>query len=261
MNYYILFIFLFLSSILNAQVLLVPHTTVEIREYHEKCRLNGYSCTDQYFINSILNNKSSVFDAFIETLDLYNPSFRANLEYKIGTLLKNEFLDLDQVQLIIQIIQKSNSLENSKNLNAIQKNLENVVISLNKIAENREGSEMVIILKKVLSLEQYLLIQNQAQNLKTTLISPYYMPRSPPEPRKPLLQGDCQRPIYSESITTQESKYVALFSEKCLWFNDNTQSSLTANKGENSYIKPALYTTAGLLLITALTQYKISISF
>ena len=247
---------------LNAQVILVPSKKVALATYLQKCKVEGYQCTQDYYKNKITTQKSEKYEQFVETLDLYSEDYRKTLLIRIKSLL-SEDLNLDQVDLLIKIINRFETIDRNATLSQIKHELKEISLDVQNMFEEKSESETYILFGKFLTKKQYLQIKYKQKYTHTKKITPFTEPQ-PADHIRPvyLIQGECEKYEFSNGLKDrQDLRFTALFETECgLTRAFSGQSSFSDIKWKN-YQKPLIYTAAAAVLVTLLTQYKVDIAF
>lgn len=260
MKDFILFMTLAFSTSLQAQTLLVPHPAVPFETYAAKCHTDGYICTQDYFKQKIFTDKSVAFEQFIESIDLYSENYRKSLFKKVHQLISEEQLSLDQVDLILKIIVKSETFEKNTSLTQIKNELIDLNNDLQNLIEDRTDFEFFILFKKALSKDQYNRIKYKIRFSLVTKITPYLTPGNALLNAAPLVAGFCETAKYN-SVLKDKIHYTPLFESECALSNTLTTSKTNSSFKFKDYQTPLIYTAAGLLLISFFNQYKVDVTF
>jgi hypothetical protein len=256
----IFFAIFILALKLPAQVILVPSKDLPLEAYLQRCKSEGYQCTQDYFKQSMITQKSIAFDQFIETLDLYSQDYRRMLPIKIKTLLNSENLNLEQIDLIIKVITRFETIDRNVVLAQIKNELKELSFDVQNLFEERSDSETYVLFNKFLTKKQYLSLRFKQKYTKTIKITPYTEPINALEIHSnELLKGDCED--YTPSAWLEDLKYTTAFENDCgstQAFADTTQTSSFKWK---DYEKPLIYTTAAIVLIGLLSPYQIEVTY
>lgn len=259
-SYFFMIIILIFGYKSYAQNILVPHPTVDLAEYLIKCKSDGYICTHDYFKKTIIETESEPFNQFMESIDLQNEDYRKSLFLKIKNLLARENLNLDQIQLIVKIINRSDTIQSQNNLIPIKNELIELSNDLSRIFEERSDSEFYILHKVILTRKQYSLLKYKIKYSRVLKVNAYTEPTNSYDSAKSLISGECENARFSNLLTkNNEIKYIPLFSESCT----NTDALTTSKSNFNlvNYKKPIIYTAVGLLLVGFFNQYKVDVKF
>lgn len=260
MKYLILFLTLASTPPLLAQTLLVPHSTVNFEEYNIKCHTDGYLCTQDYFKQVLINEKSIVFEQFIESVDLYQEDYRKNLFAKVQMLISQEVLSLEQIALVIKIISKSETFEINNSLTQIKNELIDLHQDMQNLIEEKSDIESYLLFKRALSKRQYSAMKYKIRFSLVTKITPFTAPNNVLQSATPLITGFCETAEYNP-ILNRSPRYVPLFASECALSEALTTSKTNSQFNFNDYKKPLIYTAAGLLLISFFNQYKVDVTF
>ena len=247
---------------LNAQVILVPSKKIPLETYLKKCKVEGYQCTQDYFKNKITTQKSEKYEQFVENLDLYSEDYRKTLLIRFKTLL-SEDLNLEQVDLLIKIISRFETIDRNIKLSQIKHELKELSSDVQNMFEEKSESETYILFGKFLTKKQYLSIKYKQKYTQSKKITPFTEPQ-PADQIRPvyLIQGECEKYEFSNGLKEhQDLRFTALFETECgLTRAFSGQSSFSEIKWKN-YEKPLIYTAAAAVLITLLTQYQVDVTF
>ncbi len=252
-----------LSFKLHAQVVLVPAKDMPLESYLQKCKLEGYQCTQDYFKKSILNKKSENFDQFIETLDLYSEDYRKTLLIKVKNLLSTENLSLEQADLLIKVISRFESIDRSIALSQIKNELKELSFDVQNVYEEKSDGETYALFNKFLTKTQYQALKYKQKYTRTLKITPFTEPRNALEAQPTyLIQGNCENYDFSSLLKADMNlRYTATFKNDC----GNTQAysaqTSTANLIWKDYEKPLIYTAVAAVLIGVLSQYQVEITY
>lgn len=247
-----------LSFKLYAQVLLVPSKDVPLDVYLQKCKVEGYQCTQDYFKNKMTSSKSESFDQFIETLDLYSEDYRKILLIKIKKILSTENLNLEQVDLLIKVITRFESIDKNVALSQIKNELKELSFDVQNLFEEKSDSETYVLFNKFLTKKQYQALKYKQKYTKTIKITPFAEPINATETQgRDLIQGSCDNYMPSDLITNL--KYTTVFENDC--GNTQVYTAQTSNFKWKDYQKPLIYTAAAVLAIGLLSQYQVEITY
>lgn len=258
-----IFFTVFIFSLnLKAQVILVPSKEILLETYLQKCKVEGYLCTQDYFKNKIATQKSEKYDQFVENLDLYSEDYRKSLLVRFKAVLAED-LSLDQVDLLIKIISRFETIDKNITLSQIKNELKELSLDVQNMFEEKSESETYILFGKFLTKKQYLSIKFKQKYTHTKKITPFTEPQSADQIRPVyLIQGECENYEFSSGLKERRDlHFTALFENECgLTRAFSGQSSFSEIKWKN-YEKPLIYTAAAAVLITLLNQYQVEVTF
>jgi len=257
----IFFITFVLSFKLQAQVILVPSKDMSLDTYLQKCKMEGYQCTQDHLKKIVTTSQSEKFDQFIETLDLYSTDYRKNLLIKVKGLLETENLSLEQAELLVKVITRFESIDRNIALSQIKNEIKELSFDVQNVFEEKSDSETYVLFHKFLTKKQYQALKYKQKYTKTIKITPFTEPMNATETQPTyLVQGNCDNYDYSPILKADPTlRYTAAFQNDC----GNTQS-YTAQASTfkwNDYQKPLIYTAAAILAIGLLSQYQVEITY
>lgn len=252
-----------LSFKLHAQVVLVPTKDMPLESYLQKCKVEGYQCTQDYFKKAILNKKSENFDQFIETLDLYSEDYRKTLLIKVKSLLSTENLNLEQVDLLIKVISRFESIDRNMALSQIKNELKELSFDVQNAFEEKSDSESYVLFNKFLTKKQYQALKYKQKYTRTVKITPFTEPVNALEAQPIyLVQGNCENYDFSSVLKADTNlRYTATFDNECGNTQAYTAQTSTSNFKWKDYEKPLIYTAAAAVLIGVLSQYQVEITY
>lgn len=259
MNNVFLITFL-LSFQLQAQVILVPSKDMSLDVYLQKCKIDGYQCTQDYFKKILTSNRSEKFEQVIENLNLYSEDYRKTLLVKVKNLLLQENLNLEQVELLIKVITRFESIDRNIVLSQIKNELKELSLDVQSLFEEKSEGESYVLFNKILTKKQYLALKYKQKYTKTMKITPFTEPRNALETQSNyLIQGNCEN--YTPSQILTDLKYTTVFENECGRSQVYTAQTSTSNFKWKDYEKPLIYTAAAAVLIGLLTQYQVEITY
>jgi hypothetical protein len=256
----ILSLVLILTLKLQAQVILVPSKDVAIDIYLQKCKIEGYQCTQDYFKQSFIRHKSVAFEQFIENLDLYSEEYRRTLLLKVKNLLIDENLNLEQVELLIKIINRFETIDKNIVLTQIKNELKELSLDLQNIFEEKPEAETYVLFNKFLTKKQYLNLKYKQKYTKSIKITPFTEPINALETQShDLIQGNCEN--YTTSPLLNELKYTTFFENECGNSHVYTAQVSSSEFKWKNYEKPLIYVAAAALVIGLLSPYQIEVTY
>ena len=258
-----IFFTVFIFSLnLKAQVILVPSKEIPLDTYLQKCQVEGYLCTQDFFKNKITTQKSEKYEQFVENLDLYSEEFRKTLLVRFKAVLAED-LNLDQVDLLIKIITRFETIDRNVVLSQIKYELKELSSDVQNMFEEKSESETYILFGKFLTKKQFLSIKFKQKYTQTKKITPFTEPQAADQIRPVyLIQGECENYEFSSGLKERRDlRFTALLENECgLTRAFSGQSSFSEIKWKN-YEKPLIYTAAAAVLITFFSQYKVDVTF
>ena len=205
MKHLFLFSF-FISTVVNADVLLVANKNTSLTDYKTICEKNGYLCLPQG-LASLLSKKTSHFDRLIETFDLDNKNYVAEFSKQLSLSLKEDDLNLDQIKNLILAAEKLKLNEKVSKL----KKLHTILESYKPEASDKmlfvAGVTIANTLQNRMRLDPYL---NEIKHIEADYIS-----YTENEEKKFYLNGDCDHPRYTEFISQLDVQVIPHFSAGC----------------------------------------------
>ncbi|MBC7457063.1 MAG: hypothetical protein H7235_02205 [Bdellovibrionaceae bacterium] len=249
-----------LSFKLQAQVILVPSKDMALDPYLQKCKVEGYQCTQDYFKKNMANTKSEKFEQFIETLDLNSEDYRKTLIIKVKNLLTQENLNLDQVNLLIKVITRFETIDRNVILSQIKNELKELSLDVQILFEEKSEAETYVLFNKFLTKKQYMALKYKQKYTRTMKITPFAEPTNALELRaNDLIQGNCES--YTPSFLLTNLKYTIVFANECENSQAYTAQTSTSEFRWKDYEKPLMYTAALALAIGLLSQYQVEITY
>lgn len=244
----------------RAQVVLVPDKDTPIDTYLQKCKVEGYQCTQDYFKQSLIQHKSEAFEHFIENLDLYSEDYRKTLLIKVKNLLTEENLNIEQVELLIKVITRFETIDKNNILTQIKNELKELSLDVQNLFEEKSEAETYVIFNKFLSKKQYLDLKYKQKYTKSIKITPFTEPMNALEtPSRYLIQGNCEN--YSPSSTLNNLKYTTIFKNECENSQMYTNQTSSSEFKWKNYQKPLIYVAAAALAISLLSQYQVEVTY
>jgi hypothetical protein len=99
-------LFLFSPNLL-ADVLLIPTTEQNFDSYYAGCTQENSVCSTSLILNRIESAATPKYDQLIMDLQLESPEFTTALSSGIVEIVENEMISLDQLESLINILQRS----------------------------------------------------------------------------------------------------------------------------------------------------------
>ena len=100
-------IFLFYYPSLFSQTLLLPNSKYDHADYVQNCQKEGYICITDFIFSHINDLQTPKLDQLFTELDLGDPEQNNNLVKEVKSILLAEFISLDQVGYVQDMLQKS----------------------------------------------------------------------------------------------------------------------------------------------------------
>ncbi len=252
----IFFTILILALNSEAQVILVPAKDFPLETYLQRCKLPGYQCTQDYFKQQLTTQKSVAFDQFIETLDLYSEDYRKMLPIKMKTLLSQENFSLEQVDLMIKVITRFETIDKNAVLTQIKNELKELSFDVQNIYQENSESETYVLFNKFLTKKNYLELKFKQKYTKTLKITPYTEPMNVFDTKTTyLLQGNCE--IFQVSQLLKDLKYTTAFENEC----GSSYALANSEFKWKGYEKPLIYTVVAAVVIGLLSQYQVEVTY
>ncbi len=259
MNIFNLFVTLLFCSAVKATVLLVPEKSVPFETYKEQCNKPGYLCTIDFLRSEILNNKSALFEKFIESINYHDQLFKQKLYINIKKIISEEMIDLDEVSTLISVLDKSDLTSSNSYIKSLRQELVDVSEALEIIELEYSEQENYIIFKKVISRKQYLSIKPKISLIQILYINSYFEPRNTilkNESSKLLLNGDCKNFEISNFLKSSSTHIqMPVFKNDCSSFFEFSKLTYEGSILQK-YEKPIIYTVIGVGLAVLLSKYN-----
>ncbi len=256
-----IFLFVLILNLkLQAQVILVPAQDITLEAYLQKCKVEGYLCTQDYFKKFLTTNKSEAFEHFIENLDLYSEDYRKTLLIKIKKLLADENLNIEQVELLIKVITRFETIDKNIILNQIKNELKELSLDVQSLFEEKSEAETYVLFNKLLTKKQYLALKYKQKYTKSIKITPFTEPTNALETQsRYLVQGNCEN--YASSPLLNNLKYTTIFENECGNSQAYMNQTSTSEFKWKNYEKPLIYAAAAALAIGLLSPYQIEVTY
>ncbi len=264
---FLLFSFSILSLDLNAETLIVPEEKVSFQDYRETCEKTSYICTDRHFIDYFNQTETLQFDELVNSIDLTSKDYIRTFTKRLSSILQDEMLSLEQLEMCLRLISQVEELvENKNQLSMIQADLKLIKNYLSKTAPHASTESFFIIFKTPVS-------ESDFKNLKGLLLKfPVVQLHFASVPsmglthnfkwaanKEPLLKGRCEKAQISKSVVLTKWQPLAL--EMCSLTREFSHASTSVAKSvsENKkwYITGAILLGAALLL----NQYEVQFQF
>lgn len=243
------------SSFAGQNIVLVAHKNTPIEDYKKICAKNSYICFPKGF--SLTQRKNTpVFDSLVENFDLDNKDYVSQFTTKLSESLKNDDLNIDQIKNLILAAEKITSNKDNKP-NEMIKKLKKFLAIVTNLPEE-ESDKILFVAGKAVphSLANRLALDTYLNDLKHTEVDFYSFTEN--GEKKLFLNGDCDRPRYTEFISQLDLQVIPHFSEGCN-FNQKYEwgaDLLTAHFSENK--NKYLVGLATLATVLFLNSYEIT---
>lgn len=253
------YLFLFLltvTSLAQAEILLVANKNTPLADYRKICEKNGYLCLPQGFTN-LKQRKTPHFDRLIETFDLDNKDYIAEFRKNLNLSLTEDDLTMDQIKSLILAGEK---IAQNKNVNLSGKvtKLKNLHTILESIKDEHSDKILYVAGKNLAnSLQNRLLLDPYLNEIKHIELD--YISYTENNEKKYFLNGECDHPRYTEFISQLDLQVIPHFSEGCSmtqkynWGSDLMVDHFNENK--NKY----LLGLAAVATAIFLKSYEVSI--
>lgn len=258
----IFFIVNFISYAVMAQALLVPEKSVPLSDYLQACQQPGYICTHDFFKNKILSSTTSKYDIFLEQLNLDQPSQLKDIDQNIKTLLKEEDVDIDQVENLISILEKAKSLT--------QINYQILIDLLELTAKIRQPDhfsvqpeEYYIVFKFPLSKEKFNEIRLLANQFKNHRITPYTNSSHSLDAVDYLIVGTCDQHIISNHLQKNSPAlhFQKMFTDSCSWSDKFSKAAISTSDFVKKNNKAIFWSAVALTAVLFLNKYQLTLSY
>ncbi len=251
---------LLLNQKLFAQTILVPEKNISELHYLEQCRKTGYVCSHDFLAEQINSVETVRFNTLIENLDLLSESSRQNVASSIQQILKTEMISVDQLKTLIQITDKSTTIDNNKKTQYVKSEMLSVMNTIENMSDS--GSEFVtyIVFKKRLNEIQFRKLYPMIQSMMFYKIDPYSFTEKTTKPVF-LLNGNCDQyqisTVLSERFNAKQT--IPVFKHECN-FNAEIQKSITSvKKFTIEYKKPLIWTVLAAGAYLFIKNYDVEI--
>ena len=262
----------FIVTILNAQnvfaeTVLVPDDSIGIEQYTAKCHLDGYTCTQKYFYDEQVQKPTPQFDALIDSIDLADKNFVANLPKTVQNILQKEMVSIEQLEMMMRLLEQSqDQIKEMKAIKQLTDELRYIQTSLpNDKTFNLNQEKMVVFFKKVFTVEAFKQIKKSYLNLPYVEIYFNKVPVTNSMKTKSyaatenLVNGICENANISGNVALTQWKVMS--KKSCGWSESITKSTsgFTSTIKEN---KGWLITGAVLIGAAILaSQYEVKFQF
>ncbi|MBC7421385.1 MAG: hypothetical protein H7328_11710 [Bdellovibrio sp.] len=168
MNFLIILMMSFFLMLVNqvcfADTLLVPEANVPFLTYRESCEKNSYVCTDKFFFDRYVAKETPQFDELVNSIDLSANVYIQNYAKSLTTVLQNEMLSEEQLEMALKLTTQVKELIANKNqLTMLETELKKIKDFLTKIPNPVAVESFVIFFKKKMT-------QDDFKNFKSSLL-------------------------------------------------------------------------------------------
>lgn len=265
MSFLLIFSFLFAllsNDTIFAQTLIIPDSTVSAETYAEKCELEGYLCIGTFQFKNIVVEETPLFDSFIDSLDLSSKTFLATLPKKIQSILQDEVISTDQLEMLVRLLEQTQTEQSRMLLNEL--NFVTKLIQKEQRVVNF-NQDFVVFFKVPMK-------KANLQKIKKSLIAfPYHevtynreilrklTTSKQTELADYLVTGSCENAV--TSVANDSVKWKILSEKSCGWSKSLTQTTGTIYKTAKQ--NKGWIATGALLIGAALlaNQYEVKFEF
>jgi hypothetical protein len=221
---------LFFQQKLFALTILVPEKSVDISVYLNQCQKEGYVCSHDFVSEKLKSADTPKMNRLIETLDIFSDDSRKKLPDDIYAILKTEMISVEQLNTLIQVIDKSLSLEANKKNSFLKKEMNLLSETLNSMNEVASDNTTYIVFKKRLSEKQFFQIKNIIQNFQFYKVDLFSVTEKMTNTIV-LLTGDCEHARYAPIIEPPSGSHAQpVFKRECS-FSADVQKSMSSVGG------------------------------
>lgn len=107
-------VFLLTSQQLVASVVLLPSFEQSFESYFADCMKENYVCTQTIIKEKVVSFTTPKYDQLILDLDLQSAGFASQLSAKIKVIIESEMISMDQLESLINILQRSEEVNPNK---------------------------------------------------------------------------------------------------------------------------------------------------
>lgn len=257
------FLFSLMSSdLLLAQTVLIPDQAVTATDYFNQCKTDGYVSAAAFQSSQLQEKPTPMFDSLIDSISLSDNQFLKALPKKIGEILENEIISVEQLRMLHRLLQQTES-ENNRLLTGEIKFLLDQMESQKKTLNFEE--DFVVFFKVALKKENFSKVKQSILNVKYFEISfnRLAQQRNTQENRAPepqyLVIGNCEN--FQSILETEPLKNKIYFENSCGWSKPFQQSS---EKMYTAFIDHKSWFIAGALVIGAAliaNQYEFTLQY
>lgn len=238
------------------RILLVAHRDTPLSDYKKICEKNNYLCLPQGYA-AIAPARTPHFNDLIENFDLDNKDYVSQFSKKLHLSLKDDDLNLEQLKNLILAGEKIAQNKETK-LSETVKRLKKLYTLLAEL-DSEPADKMLYLLGKTVAnnLRNRLLLDPYLQELKHVELD--YISLTLDGDKKYYLNGECDRPRYTEFISQLDLQVIPHFADGCNlsqrydWGKDLMSEHLKENK--NKY----LLGFAAIATMFFLKSYDVSI--
>ncbi len=253
---------LFTNTFAYAQTLLIPDATVSVENYFEKCELEGYVCMGNFQFKKIISEPTPQFDSLLDSLDLSNRIFLSSLPKKIQSILQDESISTEQLEMLVRLLEQTQTEQSRLLLNElnfvtklIQK--EHRIVNFNQ--------DFIVFFKVPMKKDNLLKMK------KSLLALPYYEVSFNKEIQKTtsmgkqietadyLVTGSCENAV--TSVDTNSIKWKILSEKSCGWTKNLVETTATVYKKAQQ--NTGWIATSAIIIGAALlvNQYEVKFEF
>lgn len=244
------------TSFADQGILLVAHKNTPPDDYKTICTKKNYLCFPQAF-RSLIKKQTPHFEFLIENFDLDNKDYVTQFSKKLSLSLKEDDLTLEQIKNLILATEKIAQNKDSK-LSDNLKRLKKIYEVLSQLTDETSDKMIFVADKNVANnLRNRLLLDPYLNDLKHFELD--YASVTENGTKKFFLNGDCDRPRYTEFVSQLDLQVIPHFSEGCNlsqkydWGTDLMAGHFKENK--NKY----LIGLATIATVFFLKSYELSI--
>ena len=210
-------LFVSLSQIGQAGVLLLPEPETDFAAYSARCATSEFFCTTDYFVGFLKNCRTPQFDKIMDSVDLSSEKFRDEFRANAIHILNTEELDRMQLTMMIRLVQQTNEYKPTFIFRSIEHELQRILGVLERSARTgfKPGNkEFISIFRELLPAEEFVAIRTNFLKI------PLYVMHFAAVPyksnsfdfrriiRKPLLNGPCGESVLTYNLKT--AKYCVI---------------------------------------------------
>lgn len=256
-------IFFLLSLAFNqktqAEVLLIPHQNYPDEVYQTECQKNGYLCVQDYYLQRVLSAETPKYDQFIQNMDLLNKNFLENLADDVSDIIRNESINLEQVDHLQSVMDQALKLKDNPKLVFISNQLKKARQIVRKSEENL--NDTLVVFKTKISQEFYKKNKIDLINLAVFEVSNFNLPRKLNTQAIPLLTGSCDQPKYAPGVLKSSLQLQPLFADSCGFSQAVSQSLHKSQKFVTENKKTILLSALAVGAIWFFNKYQVQVSF
>lgn len=269
MNFLILFlmqfILLLIAPILKAAVVVIPTKEQSFESYTSECTKENFACTYNIIKDKLVRSATPKYDQLITDMDLHSPLFMNDLNNRIKDLLESEMLSLDQLDSLINILQRTEEIAKNKELKLLRIELQQLHSVIQRSPEV-ENFKFIIFKKALGTLSK--------EKLRTLSFSPFFKEI---DFQKEFIAGQplafkaesCSKSRLSDVGHLFFSDHSYKFSEEkdCSWTDSFSEAFKSGQTNESKYRLSAkekniiLWSTVAIAAGLFLNQYEFIIEY